>query len=115
MDQIILGGMRFRVSIGVGEAERQKTTEVGLDLTLWLPLEEAGHSDDLTHTVDYAALYQLIQVVMAGEFRLLEALAFQLLGAIRREFPMVKEATASVTKLNPPVSGLPQVTVVMRR
>ena len=75
-DEIRLGGLRLRTTLGVYEAERLAPREVVADLRLAVDLRPAGRSDDLRDTVDYAALAERLRAVADGaRFRLLEALA----------------------------------------
>ena len=75
-DEIRLGGLRLRTTLGVYEAERLAPREVVADLRLAVDLRPAGRSDDLRDTMDYAALAERLRAVADGaRFRLLEALA----------------------------------------
>lgn len=61
---------------GCTSAERAFPQRLELDVTLELPLGEAGRRDDLAKTVDYAAVVaNLKKALEAGEFHLAEAVA----------------------------------------
>ena len=59
----------------------------------------------LHQTLDYAALYTLIQQHMAVPTPLLETLVGTILEEVFVQFPDVLEARLSIRKLNPPLGG----------
>ena len=72
---------------------------------LELDLEEAGKTDDLSHTVNYAHLYRTVKEVMDGTPRnLLEALAENIAALSLARFP-IQAVRVKVTKTNPPIKG----------
>ena len=76
MDRIFLHGMRFMACHGVLPHEREVLQAFEVDAELRLDLREAGETDDLRNTVNYAAVYELIRQVIEGAPKaLIEALA----------------------------------------
>lgn len=76
-----------------------------VDVELICDLRPAGQSDDLSKTVNYAALYQLIRGIGEGErFQLIEALAERMAQAVLCNFP-VEEVRITLRKLAPPMAG----------
>ena len=75
-DRIILEGMEFFGRHGAFEAERAVGVRIRVDAELRLDLSQAGRSDELEDTVDYATCVREVRrVVEDRQFRLLEALA----------------------------------------
>ncbi len=75
-DRLSLLGMRFLARHGVHPPEKVTPQRFEVDLVLHADLAPAGTSDDLSHTVDYGALYQRVAaVVTQRSFDLIEALA----------------------------------------
>ena len=74
-----------------------------MDLTL--STVEAGATDDLADTVDYAAVVDRISAVVGGgvSFLLLEALAASLADEVLATDSRVEAVTLSVRKLQPPL------------
>lgn len=76
MDKIHIRNLRLRTLVGINEWEQRKRQDVVLDITLHLDLQAAATSDGIEDTVDYKTVKdQLVELVEAGSWRLLEALA----------------------------------------
>ncbi|MBK8870547.1 MAG: dihydroneopterin aldolase [Elusimicrobia bacterium] len=85
-DQIILSGLELWLKVGCTDAERAFAQRIEMDAALHLPLNEAGRTDSLDATVDYAAACSLLKNTLEPRtFKLAEAVAEQaadlLLGA----------------------------------
>jgi len=105
MDRIRLVNMTFYGYHGVSAAEKETGRRFEVDCELLVDLVEAGKTDQLTTTVDYAAVYNLIaDVVQNKSFSLLEGLAASLASGILDTFPII-EVTIRVRKLIPPING----------
>lgn len=103
MDKIILKGIRFHGYHGVAEAERQLGQKYEIDLELMTDLSDAGKTDDLTRTIDYAEVVQLaIKIGTQGSFQLFEALAETIAETILAKF-QIEEIRITVKKLTPPI------------
>lgn len=103
MDKIILKGIRFHGYHGVAEAERQLGQKYEIDLELMTDLSDAGKTDDLTRTINYAEVVQLaIKIGTQGSFQLFEALAETIAETILAKF-QIEEIQITVKKLTPPI------------
>lgn len=106
MDKIILKEIRFHGYHGVAEAERQIGQKYEIDAELMCDLSAAGKTDDLSHTINYAAVVRLlIGIGTQQSFQLIEALAETLASEILDRFP-VDEVGLTVRKLLPPVEQM---------
>jgi dihydroneopterin aldolase len=107
MDHIRLVNMVFYAHHGVEESERAMGRRFAVDVDLELDLAAAAASDDLTETVDYAAVYRSIGDIMGSQrFSLVEAAAERVAERILDEQPRVRALTVRVRKQEPPVGGL---------
>lgn len=76
MDRILLSGVKLDVHIGVSEQERATAQTIYADLELECCLRAAGLTDDVTKTVDYAAVHEAIwRTAQSRRYALVEALA----------------------------------------
>lgn len=115
-DRIEVRGVRVRGHHGVLDTERRDGQEFLIDAVLAVDTRPAAASDDLSLTVDYAALTERLAGIVAGEpVRLIETLAERLAGACLAE-PGVRQAEITVHKPNAPI-GRPfgDVAVTIRR
>ena len=111
-DRIRIVNMSFYGHHGVDPSERALGGRFSFDVEMGLDLEVAGATDDLASTVDYAAVYEVVERLQRGsEFRLLEALAHKIATAILDEFP-VAEVTIRARKHSVPLAGLIDYTEV---
>ncbi len=115
-DRILITGLRELGVHGVLPEEQVRPQPFEIDVELEVDVAKAGESDDLTDTVDYAAVSEAITRVVASEsYRLLERLATRI-GEVCRSDPRVTGVTVTVRKLNAPVRALlDHVAVRVRR
>lgn len=102
-DTVFIEGLELYAYHGVPEAEREIGHRYRIDARLRLDLGEAGKTDSLRSTVDYAAVAQMIVETATKErFLLVEALAETLCTKLLEGFPAVQEVTLTVRKVLPP-------------
>ncbi|MEX1056363.1 MAG: dihydroneopterin aldolase [Natronospirillum sp.] len=78
-DRIVIRELQVPTLIGVYAFEREALQTLRLDVTLTTDIRRAGASDDVAHTLDYAAVAAAIQTFgAAADFQLLEAFAERL-------------------------------------
>ena len=103
MDTIILSGIRALGAHGVLPEEQARAQPFEVDVELSVDLVPPGRSDVLSDTIDYDGLAaQVVKIVEAGGFSLLEALADRIAGACRAD-PRVTGVVVTVKKLRPPL------------
>jgi dihydroneopterin aldolase len=114
-DLILLSGIRIPAAIGVTPEERGLPRLVEIDLELELDLREAGRTDDVSHTVDYAAVFASVEKVTgSGEHRLVEALATRIADTLLANFP-IQACTVTLHKPTPIAGSLDRAGVKLRR
>lgn len=104
-DAIELRGLRVAGVVGVLPHEQAQPQPLELDLDIHLDLAIAGQSDALADTVDYGALCDVAERIVAGtSYALLEALAERLAHELLATDPRIDHLSVSVRKLRPPVA-----------
>lgn len=87
MGKVFIQGLTLYSLIGVYDFERVEKQRVILDLELETDLSKAARTDDVSDTLDYGKLSQrLEEIANNSEFKLLEALADEMLNMIFTEF-----------------------------
>lgn len=87
-DRITLAGVRLEPRIGVTPGERRLPQTCHADITVWGDFEAAGISDSLDKALDYTKiLARVLEIAHAGEYNLLEALAYKLARELARSLP----------------------------
>ena len=102
---IRLEGVRFHARHGVMAQERQTGGDFVVTLSVGYPFEAAMESDNVDDTLDYGALYQLVEREIRIPSNLLEHVAGRIAKAIEEEFPQVSSIDLMLTKLNPPIGA----------
>lgn len=112
-DQILLHGLDLPVQIGVPEEERAAWQTLQADVTLSLPNRFEDLEDDLSRTVDYAAVAIRLRALAAERpRRLIETLAAELAGCLLTEFGA---NTATITLRKRILPGCDYVAVKLTR
>ncbi len=85
-----------------------------VDVEVKANLQQSAQTDELSDTVDYVLLNKIVKEEMAIASKLLETVAKRVLKRIFDESNLVKKATVSISKLNPPIGGdVEMVTIKM--
>lgn len=105
---IRLEGLSFVASHGATEEERRGQRRFEVDVQIETQVAQAAETDDLSRTVDYQELAEI--VLRAGTertYRLLEAVAAAILQAVAERVPDAG-IVVEVRKLAPPAPGTPR-------
>lgn len=102
-DSIKIHGLRVDTHIGVSEEERSQPQTVLIDIDLEVDLRQAGDTDQLEHTIDYAEIASSVgQLVRSESVRLLEHLA-EKIARVLLATKGVMTVTVEIAKDSPPV------------
>ena len=102
-DRIELKGIRALGTIGVLPEEKIRSQPFEVDVWIETDLLEAGESDDLTDTINYGEITEIVTKVINEEsHQLLERVATRLTEVIL-ENPKVDGVEVAIRKLRPPV------------
>lgn len=98
--------MEFYGYHGVFKEENKLGQRFRVDLAVELDLKQAGETDDLEHTVNYAELYKLTKEIVQGKaYNLVEAVAEKITKTILEKFNTVQTVTITLIKPDPPIPG----------
>lgn len=104
MDKIIIKGLKVFAYHGVNPEEKRDGQEFELDITLDLPLERAGSTDDLNDTVSYAkAAKTALRVMTEASYDLLEKAAQRVAEQLLSEYHKVEQVEILLKKPHAPV------------
>lgn len=76
-----------------------------VDLEVEADLNLAAGTDQLSDTVDYVHLHQVVSEEMKVRSKLLEHVACRIIRRILRESSLVQAVNVTVSKINPPIGG----------
>ena len=101
---ISLHNVRFRAYHGLYPEERQKGNDFVVNMRVgYIPRKEVIMK--LEDTIDYSAIFEIINACMQKPVDLLETLVQTMARDIHERFPIVREVMVTIEKLNPPIDG----------
>lgn len=102
---IILKGVKIHARHGVMPQEQTVGAYFILDVTISTDFCHAMETDELTGTISYADVYEIIKREMAIPSKLLEHAGGRIVNAIHDELPNVKRIRLRLMKENPPMGA----------
>jgi dihydroneopterin aldolase len=105
LNRITLKGLQFHAFHGLYPDERVHGNQFLVDVIIDTRFEQRSFEDDLTGTLDYVAIYKVIQEEMINPGLLLESVVQRMVTRIINEFPSSQKVEISLSKLNPPIGG----------
>ena len=102
---IRLEKLRFRALHGVLPQERTVGGDFVVTLRIGYPFEQAMETDAVGDTLDYAAVYRLVEREIALPSQLLEHVAGRIVKALLRDFPQIVSIDLWLTKVCPPMGA----------
>lgn len=105
MDKIVIKDLEIFAYHGVLPEEKRQGQTFIVTVELFLDLHDAGASDDLSETVNYADVCDTISRVMTGEkYNLIEAAAESMADTILLEYEKVKTVHVMLCKPEAPIN-----------
>jgi dihydroneopterin aldolase len=105
MGKIEIEGMEFYAFHGYFDAEKRIGNRFTVDLSMKTDLEQPSISDDLSQTINYQMVYNIVKAEMAVPSNLLEHVAGRIVRHIKADFPEVKKLRVKIAKMAPPMGG----------
>lgn len=108
LDRLTLSGMMFYARHGVHAEETALGQRFEVDVDMYADLSAAAAQDRLEDTIDYSAVYRVVQAAVTGErrYRLLEALAQAVAQRLLNDFALLEKVTVRVRKPHAPLNGI---------
>jgi 7,8-dihydroneopterin aldolase/epimerase/oxygenase len=98
---IALKQLRFLAYHGLYAEEQKTGNEFEVDLVI--SHDPDGTITDLSDTVNYVTLYEMLKTEMRNPRRLLETFAMETADNIHAGFPNIRKVEIAITKLQPPI------------
>ncbi len=106
MDQLKLHGITAYGYHGVLPEERVTGQLFRVNLVIGLDTREAGKTDQLERTLNYAPIVEEVTAILTGKpVRLIETLAEMIAETLLSRYPLIQEIQVEVEKPNPPVAA----------
>ncbi len=99
MGWLALEDLKIRCVVGVHSHEREMLQELSVDVQIEIPFEDAAGSDQLSHTVDYAAMADyLADWAQTRKFKLIETMAEKGCDLFLEKWPQITRCRMKVKK-----------------
>lgn len=102
---ITLEEMVFRAYHGCYDLEQKVGNRFVVELRLTTELGEVAAEDAVEKAVNYLTVYEITREVMRHTCRTIEAVAQNIITAIREHYPQIVEVECRVAKVAPPLGG----------
>ena len=102
---ILLKEIRCYAYHGVAPQENLIGNEYIIDLKLKVNISKAAQTDEVTDTVNYAEVHQVIMTEMAVPSKLLEHAGGRIVEKVFQQFPTIEEIELRLSKRNPPMGA----------
>lgn len=106
MGTISLENMEFFAHHGCYEEEQKIGNKYSVTIIITTDFTQAAVHDDLTKTINYAAIYQIIAAIMQKPAYLLEHIAQKIIMQVFSAFVNIEAVEIKVSKYNPPIGGI---------
>ncbi|MBL7852486.1 MAG: dihydroneopterin aldolase, partial [Cyclobacteriaceae bacterium] len=104
--KISLEGLEFHAYHGVYPHERSSGNKFEVDVLVETNIDPSAFQDDLSGTLNYESLYEVIREEMEKPSKLLERVGQSMATAILDKFPQALSVTITIAKFNPPIGGV---------
>ena len=102
---ILLKEIRCYAYHGVAPQENLIVNEYLIDLKLKVDISKAARTDEVTDTVNYAEVHQVIKNEMVVPSKLLEHVSGRIIQKLFDQFPCIEEIELRLSKRNPPMGA----------
>jgi len=104
--KVVLEGLEFHAYHGVYPHERSSGNKFEVDISVNTLFEESAFHDDLSGTINYEELYDIVKREMDKPSKLLESVAHAIAEKILEKFMAATKAEVTISKFNPPIGGV---------
>lgn len=110
---IKINNAKFYAYHGDLEYEKKYGNQFEVDIEMQCDLSGLNHSDKLSKTVDYLAVYNLVSDIFSKQkFNLIETVNLKICEEVLRQFEQVKIVKVSVRKPNAPLGIIDSIEII---
>ena len=105
MNKIQVHGIRSYAYHGCLEQETKIGGNYITNVDIDYFFKKAAINDDLSKTVDYVNVKEIVVTEMGKSTKLIETVAYRIIDSIKNQFPKVQKCKVQIQKINPPIDG----------
>ena len=103
--KIRLNDIRLYAFHGCWDEEAIVGGEYSVDICIDFDYTNAALADDLSQTIDYVRIKEIVYSEMAIRAKLIETVSLRILNVLKAEFPQADNRWVKITKINAPMGG----------
>ncbi len=103
---ISLEGLEFFAYHGVHDFEKEQGNSFIVDVEVEVDVLEAEQTDELSGTIDYEVLFNLVAAEMKIRSKLLEHVSARICDAILAHWQKINHVKVRIGKMNPPIGAV---------
>lgn len=104
-NRIEVNGIKLYAHHGCMEEEAKIGGHYSVDIEVHTDFTEAAETDDLSKTVDYVTINQIVKEEMAIRSKLIEHVGLRIMNRIQHEVNGIEGLQVKITKISPPING----------
>ncbi|MBC7865319.1 MAG: dihydroneopterin aldolase [Bacteroidia bacterium] len=105
MHKINVEGIKVYAYHGCLEEEARIGQEYSVDVYMETDFTEAAQTDELSKTIDYCQVFEIVKLQMKTRSNLIEHVARRIKENLLKDIAAIKSVKVKVTKFNPPMNG----------
>lgn len=105
MHKIHLDSIQLYAYHGCLDEEALIGSNYTVDVMMETDFTAAALNDDLSQTIDYCTVFNIVKEEMGIRANLLENVAIRIIDRLKKELQNLHKVGITVTKLNPPMNG----------
>lgn len=106
MAVISLEGLEFFAYHGVHDFEKEQGNSFIVDVEVEVDVSEAEETDELSGTIDYEVLFNLVSAEMGIRSKLLEHVSARICNAVLNHWKQIPHVKVRIGKMNPPIGAV---------
>lgn len=110
---ISVDSVRLYANHGVFEQEQIVGNEFSVSVSVVVPASDELLNDELSDTISYADIYDIILYEMKITSKLIENVGYRILHSIKERWNDVERITVKIEKLAPPIAGIDGKTSIL--
>tara|TARA_B100000900_G_C20554104_1_gene706009 strand:+ start:1240 stop:1590 length:351 start_codon:yes stop_codon:yes gene_type:complete len=105
MNTIQVHGIRSYAYHGCLEEENYIGGNYIIDIDINYNFKSSAINDDLSQTLDYVKIKEIVLLEMNIASKLIETVAYRILNSIKKKHPSIEKCKVVLKKINPPIDG----------
>ena len=105
MNSVQVHGIRSYAFHGCLKEETKIGGNYITNIDVFFDFRNAAYNDDLSKTVDYVSIKEIVEIEMQNSSKLIETVGYRIINSIKEKFSDVESCKIQIKKINPPING----------